>query len=464
MTRSPGFPLIAALWMAEMVCSFETSMILAALKVLVGKFGDPALVSWLVTGFLIVGAATAALVGRLGDIYGRRFVMLVVLAIGAFGSLVSATADTFPQLLAGRLMQGVTGAILPLGVGLIRENYPLPRVPIVIGFFMSGAAIGTAVGLVLGGLIIDHLSWHAIFWVSTAFCLIALALIRLFVPRSPRLERQKIDWLSGILFAPGVALILLYLNGGKAWGWSSPAALALLAGGIALCGWWWHASRRHENPLIDVRPLANRSIAISCAASCLVAMGAMQIAMYFSLLLQAPSWTLAGLGLSATAAGLAKLPSNIVSVLAGPLAGFLTGRGGGRFAMVSGGLVTTLGWTLALINSSTVTIVVLELIVASFGTTMLFAVAPTIIARAAPPERTSEVSGMLGVIRALFMGIGAQIVATLLAVETVTRGSETYPSAYAFRLALIAIIVFTVAATLVATLLPGKRDGDYAAA
>ena len=88
-------PLLGALWAAEMVCSFETSMILSALKVLVGEFGDPALVGWLVTGFLIVGAAVSALVGRLGDIYGRQQVMLAVLTIGVAGSIVSALGTTF---------------------------------------------------------------------------------------------------------------------------------------------------------------------------------------------------------------------------------------------------------------------------------------------------------------------------------------------------------------------------------
>ena len=454
----PVSPLVLiSLWVAETLSSFETSMILAALKVLVAEFGDPALVGWLVTGFLIVGAASAAVVGRLGDIYGRRKVLLIVLVLGFIGSVMSALADGFALLLAGRLLQGVTATILPLGIGLIRETRTPDKVPMAIGFFMSGATIGTAAGLVLGGLVVDNFTWHGIFMISAALCVIAFIMVRAFVPRStPLPDSRRIDWFSGILFAPGVTLLLLYLNGGKAWGWGSPGALALLAGGLVLCAWWWVASRRSDNPLIDVRPLADRAIAVSCATSAFVAMGALQVTVYFSLLLQAPTWTIAGLGLSATAAGLAKLPSNMTSVLAGPLGGWLTGRGGGRIAMLIGGVVTTIGWTLALFDTSSVPIVIATLIVISFGTTMLFAVTPTIIAAAAPPERTSEVSGMVGVIRALFMGVGAQIVTFLLATETVTRGSESYPSPDAFRFALIAIIVLTVIATALSLLLPRK--------
>lgn len=455
MTRAPSPWILISLWVAETLSSFETSMILAALKVLVAEFRDPAMVGWLVTGFLIVGAASAAVVGRLGDIYGRQRVLLIVLVIGFIGSVMSAVAESFALLLVGRLLQGVTATILPLGIGLIRETRSPDRVPLAVGFFMSGATIGTAAGLVLGGLVVDNFTWHGIFVITAVLCVIAFVLVRIFVPASvPLRDGRRIDWFSGILFAPGVTLLLLYLNGGKAWGWTSPGALALLVGGFGLCVWWWIAARRSENPLIDVRPLTDRVIAVSCATSAFVAMGALQLVVYFSLLMQAPKWTVAGLGLSATVAGLAKLPSNLTSVIAGPLGGWLTGRGGGRMAMLIGGLVTTFGWVLALFDTSSVTTVMLILIVISFGTTMLFSVTPTILAAAAPPERTSEVSGMVGVIRALFMGVGAQIVTFLLATETVSRGSESYPSPDAFRLALVAIIVLTAIATALSLLLP----------
>ncbi|PKB14362.1 MFS transporter [Novosphingobium kunmingense] len=449
--------LLVALWVAEMTSSFESAMILAALRALVVEFGDAAAGGWLVTAFMIVGAAASALVGRLGDLYGRQQVLLIVLALGAAGSLLSAASSRYEMVLAGRILQGATTTILPLCIGLLREHLPAPRVPAAIGLMMSGASVGTAAGLVLGGVIVDHASWHGIFFASAAFCLASLALVRGFVPASSRIAMTtSVDWISGILFAPGVTLVLLYLTGGKAWGWSDPAALALLVGGAVLCTLWWRNALASTNPLIDVRSLGSRPIAVVCAASALVALGTLQITVFFSLLLQAPLWTGLGLGLSATAAGLVKLPSNITSILAGPFSGWLTGRGGGRIAMVTGGLVTTLGWILVLFDTSSVGVIVAELIVISFGTTMLFAVAPTIIAAEAPLERTSEVTGMLGVVRALFMGIGAQLVTTVLALDSVTRGTERYPSPDAYGWAVSTIIALTTAATLVALALPTR--------
>ena len=457
-TRKSLWPLVAALWMAELTGSFETAMILAALKVLIADFGDPAKVGWLVTGYLIVGAAVAAIVGRLGDLYGRRRVLCIVLAIGAVGSLISALSTSFAVLLAGRMIQGATGAILPLCIGLVRENVSAEQTPMTIGLMISGASLGTAAGLVLGGVIVDQWSWHGVFLASAGFCTTALLGVAALVPRSPRAKTSgPTDWLSGLLFAPGVVLILLYVSLGPRWGWLDPLALATLLGGVALVVWWWRHSWRSPAPLISVRAFTDRTVAVGSAVTALVAMSTLQVTVFFTLLLQAPKWTAAGLGLSATAAGLVKLPSNISSTFAAPLGGWLAGRGGGRLAMIAGGLITATGWTLVLLKADSVAFIVAALIVISFGATMLFAVAPTIIAQASPPDRVSEIAGLVTVVRQLFLGIGAQLITTLLAVETVTRSSENYPSPFAYQITLMAIIAVSLIATAVCLALPTGR-------
>lgn len=457
MTPRRNLPLIiGALWIAEVTGSFETAMILAALKKLIEDFGNPAMVGWLITGYLIVGAAIAAIVGRLGDLFGRRQVLVVVLVIGAVGSLISALSTNFPVLLAGRLMQGVTGAILPLCIGLVHENAGKDRAPMAIGLMISGASIGTAAGLVVGGMIVDNFSWHGVFFASAGLCTVSAVAIAGLLPRSPRqAASQPVDWLSGLAFAPGVALVLVYFTMGKGWGWAAPLPLAALGAGILLTLWWLRASLASPNPLIAVRSFSDRTIAVGSAVTALVAMSTLQITVFFSLLMQAPLWTIAGLGFTATLAGVAKLPSNLSSVFAGPLGGWLAARGGGRFALIAGGIVTVSGWLLWFVmDVDSFGKVVVQLIVISFGTTMLFSVAPTIIAQASPPERISEISGLLTVIRQLFMGIGAQMVTTLLAVDIARRGKESYPSPFAYDITVIVIAALCTAAVLVALLLP----------
>lgn len=447
--------LVGALWMAEVTGSFETAMILAALKALIADFGDPALVGWLITGYLVVGAGLAAVVGRLGDIFGRRKVLVIVLAVGAAGSLVSALSSTFAMLLAGRIIQGATAVILPLVIGLARENVAAPRVPMAIGLMTSGASLGTAAGLVLGGLIVDTWSWHGVFFASAALCLVSIVAIMAAVPPSqPHPPKGPVDWLSGILFAPGVALMLLYATLGPKRGWSEPISLACLLAGILLLAEWVRRSLTSPSPLLSLRVFRNRAIAVVSLSSVAVSLGALQITVIFTILLQAPTWTGIGLGLSATVAGLVKLPSNLTSTLAGPFGGWLTGRGGGRTAMIVGGVLTAFGWVCVIVDTSSVPLVIAELIVISFGTTMLFSVAPTILAQASPPHRVSEIAGMVGVIRSLFMGVGAQLVTTLLAVETVRQGSESYPAPFAYQLTVAVVVGLTVLAIMVSFALP----------
>ena len=245
---------------------------------------------------------------------------------------------------------------------------------------------------------------------------------------------------------------------GKDWGWASPLPLAALGIGVLLTLWWWRASLASPNPLIAVRSFSDRTIAIGGAVTALVAMSTLQITVFFSLLMQAPLWTIAGLGFTATLAGIAKLPSNISSVFAGPLGGWLAARGGGRFALIAGGVVTVAGWLLWFVmDVDSFGKVVAQLIVISFGTTMLFSVAPTIIAQASPPERISEISGLITVIRQLFMGIGAQMVTTLLASDIVRRGDEIYPSPFAYDITVAVIAALCTVAVLTALALPRQH-------
>lgn len=449
--------LIVALWISEATGSFETAMIYAAQRALTEAFGNPVLVGWLVTSYLIVGAGAAALAGRLGDLFGRRRVLLAILAAGLAGSLLSASSSHYPVVLAGRCIQGVTGAILPLCIGLTRGNLPRDKVPMGIGLMISGASAGTAAGLVIGGLIVDTFNWQAVFLASALFAASAMLAVALCVPAwQPRNAGVRIDWLGGVLFVPGILALLVAITYGSTWGLFDLRTLGMAAFGIVLMVVWIMVSLRTENPLFEVRLFANRQVAIANAATAILSMSALQITLVFSLLLQAPRWTTIGLGVSATLAGLVKLPSNVSSLAAGPLSGWLTARGGGRTTMLGGGVLCTVGWLLALAFHDSILHVGLVLVVISFGTTMLFAVGPTILAAAVPDNRTSEAAGTMTVLRQAFMGVGAQLITVLLATETqvMPGGGARFPTPQAFMLTIGVIVALCVAATLLALALP----------
>jgi MFS family permease len=460
----PHLGLLAILWIAEATSAFEGSMVYAAQRYINQDFGDPALLGLLYSSYLIVGAGAAALVGRMGDIFGRRRLMIIILALGSAGSVMSAFSSGAPNmLLAGRMLQGLTGAILPLAVGLVRENMPPNRVPMGIGLMISGASLGTAGGLVIGGLIADNYSWHGIFIASTAFCLASLVGLLAAIPKSPRLPNiDGIDWFSGILFAPGIMLFTWYFSSIAKLGLFHQAGLIALASGGTLLAYWIWRSLSAAVPLLDVRLFRNRNVLVANLVTALLALSSLQITLIFAMLLQSPIWTGIGLGATATMAGAAKLPSNILSTLGGPLSGWITGHGGGRAAMLCGGLLSTTGWVLAYFIHDSIFHVILVLCVISFGTTILFTVGPTILASTVPPERTSEVSGMLTVTRGLFSGIGAMMVTGLLATQVLsdTSGKAQYATAGAFQLTILVVIGLSVLATLCAFALPKRQIMD----
>jgi MFS family permease len=460
--KSVGW-VLAALWIAEITAAFETAMLYAAVGQLMKAFGDAVKVGWLITAYLLVGAGAAAVVARLGDMYGRRRLTLILLGITVFASLLSASTSSFALILVGRSLQGLAAAMLPLCFGLVRENIPPAHRSVAVGIVMSGASAGTALGLVAGGAIVDHFGWHAIFLVSALMAAVSWVLIRLLVPVSPvnRDPHAPVDIGSVFLFVPAVVALLLAISNAKTWGWASPQVLGLLVVAALLVAVWIRRSLRHPAPLIDVRLFANRSVAIANISYALLALGGLQVAMVFSLLLQAPRWTGPGLGVSAALAGLIQLPGSMIGVLVGPIAGLAMRRFGSRAVMILGGTVAALGWAAACVGHGSTTIILLLVLVIASGTFLIYTAGPNVVMDNVPQERTSEATGMLAVIRSIAMGIGAQLVAILLATSTVGNGGAKYPDAGAYLLTFVVITGLCVLAAIAASMLPPtkRRDG-----
>jgi MFS family permease len=461
--RTATLSFIGALWLAENTAAYGTSMIYAAIKPLIASFGDPVTVGWLVTGFLLVGGAAAAVAARLGDLYGRRRILLWLLAISALGCAMGGASSRFAIVLAGRGLQGLALAILPLCLGLVRENVRPERMPLAVGLVISAASAGTVLGIVLGGVLTDQLGWHAIFYAGTGFGLLSMLGVWAFVPPSAAHHKgEPLDLLSAVLSVPAIAGLLFVISSGRSWGWGDPRLLGIATASLLLIALWIHHSLRHREPLIDLRLFAQRNVLVVNIAYMLIALGSFQVTLIFSLLLQAPTWSGAGLGVPATAAGLAILPSTVLACFVAPFTGLLVERFGGRTMMIAGGILSTIGWMCGVFGHGTVTAVMLNLCIMTTGGVILYSSGPTVLIGAVPPERTSEATGMMIVLRSMAMAAGAQIVAVLLATDTVAdpaRGAGRYPSESAFMLAMLAVAATCVLATLVAMALP-RRPRD----
>jgi MFS family permease len=454
------FGLLLALCVAESTVTFETSMIFAALPKLIRTFGDPFMAGQLVAIHPLVAASSAPVVGRLGDLWGRRYMILVLLALALVGSVISAVSENFALVLLGRAMQGCSVTVLPLAVGLLRENLDGTRLPVSIGFLTTAQGVGAACGLILGGMIVDHFNWHWLFAASAVLIALSVLLCLAWLPpRSIARQSVRIDWVEALLPMPAIAAIMLAIGLTKSQPILSPAVLGALAVGLLLAFAWAHRSMRAREPFIDLRLFRSRTFAVSNVATLLLAASTMQVVYILSGYIQSPVWTGVGLGLTATAAGLAKLPSHMITVTAGPLVSLQASRFGHRAAVTTSCIVAAAGWFYAFTLPGSLLEIVVLLAITSFGTTMVVTALTNAIVDDVPAERTSEALGTMLVVRGFGLAIGAQLIAVSLSLYTIATpdGAARFPTAQGYQMTMGWIAGLTLAALLIGRLLPARR-------
>ena len=142
-------------------------------------------ITWLLTGYLLAASVGTAIIGRLGDMYGKERLLLATLLILVFGTLLAALTSSLPVLIAARVIQGVAGGIFPLSFGIVRDEFPPEKVAGGIGLLSAILGTGGGVGIVLSGVIVEHLDYHWLFWIPLALVIVAAFATWRLVPESP---------------------------------------------------------------------------------------------------------------------------------------------------------------------------------------------------------------------------------------------------------------------------------------
>lgn len=456
---------LIALVLAEVTSAFEVTMIYMALPALVEEFGSPARVGWVITSCLLVSSVAAAICGRLGDMWGRSKILIVVLASCSIGSLVSALSGTLEGVTLGASLQGVAGAILPLCFGVARENLPPRKVPFVIGIVIAAAAIGPGVGYLVAGYIIETYSWHIIFFMSASVALLGALSVLFFVPVSIKrvAARSKIDLLGGILFAPGVAALLFSISQSRSWGFFDARTLGLLAAGLLVLAYWVRYELKHPNPLINVRMLAQRQVILGFLCMACIGLGALQAALITPMILQQPLWTGAGFGIPAFMAGMMLAAFAVTGVIGGPVGGYFSGKHGSRRAVIIGGYMLVVAWGVLVVYRDSAWFVVTLTIIQGLGFSICYAALPNLIVEVIPEERTSEMLGMLQVCRAVFHAIGSLVVLHLVTSSVVydpQRPEVSFPDTFGFSIGYGWIAALSALCLMIAYILP-REPGPY---
>jgi EmrB/QacA subfamily drug resistance transporter len=391
------------------------TMVAPALPAIQHEYGatTPA-VTWVLTIYLLTASICTPILGRLGDMFGKERLLVIVLLVLGAGTLISALSTSLAMLIAGRAVQGAGGAIFPLAFGIIRDEFPRDKVGSGIGLISATFGVGGGAGLVLSGVIVDHLHYTWIFWLSLVVIIGAVICTRLFVPESPIKTPAKIDWGGAVLMSVGLSAVLLAVSQGNSWGWESAGVLGLIAFGAIVLVVWTRFELRVPQPLVDMRMMQLRGVWTTNVTALMVGFGMFGSFLLVPQFVEMPPAAGFGFGASVTQAGLYLLPSAAVMLVAGPAAGWMGNRFGSRTPLLIGiALVAYAFIQLALLHDASWHIYVSSLFLGA-GIGLAFAAMATLIVDAVPQTQTGVATGMNTIMRSIGGALGAQIAASIV--------------------------------------------------
>jgi EmrB/QacA subfamily drug resistance transporter len=414
---------LAVLATAALSYALLQTMVAPALPAIQREFdASTTAVTWVLTIYLLTASIATPILGRLGDMFGKERVLVAVLLTLGAGTLISALSSSLAVLIAGRAVQGAGGAVFPLAFGIIRDEFPRERVGTGIGLISATFGIGGGAGLVLSGLIVDHLDYTWIFWLSLVVIAGAVVATHLFVPESPVKTPARIDWGGAALMSGGLAALLLAVSEGNDWGWGSARVLGLLAAATLLLLVWGRYELRVVQPMVDMRMMRLRGVWTTNLAAMLVGFGMFGSFLLVPQLVELPESTGFGFGASVTQAGLFLLPSAGVMLVAGPGAGWLAGRFGARTPMLLGVLLAAVAFLqLAALHDSRWHIYLSSVILGA-GIGLAFAAMATLIVEAVSQTQTGVATGVNTIMRTIGGALGAQIAASIVGAHVAADG------------------------------------------
>jgi MFS family permease len=220
----------------------------------------PTGVTWIFTAYLLAASVATPIAGRLGDMFGKKRTLVVVLAGLSAGTLVAAVATTLPVMIAARAIQGLVGAIFPLAFGIIRDEFPRERVAGGIALISGLLGVGAGLGIILAGPILAHLDYHWLFWIPFIVIVLAMLATVVVIPESPVRARGDVDWAGAALLSIWLVCLLVSLSEAPSWGWLSAQTIGLLAIAVVLALLWIWVETRSSVPLVDMRMMQLRGV------------------------------------------------------------------------------------------------------------------------------------------------------------------------------------------------------------
>ncbi|CAN5291757.1 MFS transporter [soil metagenome] len=410
--------------------------------------------SWVLTAYLLSAAVLTPVLARLGDMMGKRRMLIVVLALLLAGTVLAALAPNLGVLIVARALQGAAGAIMPLSIGVVRDELPRERVGVTIGLLSAIFGVGAGVGIVAAGPIVENLSWHWLFWLPAALIVVALLGVIFGMPESPVRKPGRLDLVGTAILSVALVALLLAISEGEKWGWDSLGTIGLLVLGAVGLAAFVLVELRVTEPLVDMRLMKIRGVWTAHVVALIFGFAMFGTFVLVPTLLQLPAVTGYGFGKTVSEAGLFLLPTVVMMVIFGPLGGMLVRRVGPKPPMLLGSLLVTAAFILPAVAHGEMWQVVVSGLLTGAGIGLAFASMSNAVIESVPANQTGEAIGVNAIARTIGSSIGTAVIAAIITSNSTPQG---LPLDDAFTIGFWACAGVAVLAVIAAVAAPSMR-------
>ncbi|MBB4664131.1 MFS transporter [Conexibacter arvalis] len=387
---------------------------------------DLAALEWTINAYTLSLAVLLVVGGRLGDIFGRRRIFLIGVTVFALSSAAIGLSPTDTALIVGRAIQGIGAAMMmPATLSIVTNAFPPHERGRALGTWAGVSALALAIGPVVGGFLTEHVSWRAIFFLNLPVAAAAIA-VSITAVRESRDETvgRTIDYAGIATLTVGLTALVLGLIEANRWGWGSPRILALFALAVAALAAFALVERRVKAPMVDFAVFRSRQFAGAASVGFIVSFGMMAMFFFTALYMQNI------LGYSALEAGVRFLPTTLVLIVMGPLAGRLTDTIGPKPLLVSGMLITGASqiWQSFLTSDTGYGFLLPSFVLMGVGMGLVMSPMTTAAMNAVDRTKAGVASGVLSMGRMVGSSLGVAIFGAVVATVGSAKLDEALPS------------------------------------